>query len=984
MTAVNFEKIFYYSPIPAFILQDGFFRWVNLKMARITGYAEEELLRIPAEEIVHPDDRSIFTDTALSLPAGEGAPGDCLFRAVNRNKEVMCLHGFFSFIEFNGRPAVLGQLTDMTGQDTAAEALQKSEAKYREIVNNANDIIYIHDLKGNILWGNPMAAKTFGYTHKEFPGLNVRDIIDAETIARAEDYIRKRTREGKSEVGPYELLIYKKDGSPAWIEVSTRPLREKGKSVAILGIGRDITDRKRAEEALYREKERLAVTLASIGEAVIAVDTDGLITLINPVAESLTGWGADEAIGRPLTEVFRIINEYTREPVKNPVQKVLEEGKTVGLANHTVLISRDGTERSVDDSAAPIRDVKGEVIGVILVFRDVTVERRKEEELKESEHKYRTIFESTGTAMVIIEEDTTISLVNTECENLTGYAKEEVEGKKSWTEFVYKDDLERMINNHYQRRRDNTALRESYEFRLIDRWGRIKNILLTVSMIPGTGRSVASLLDITIRKRMEEEINIQKAYFQQLFENSPEAIAMLDNEDRIINVNKGFEMLFQYSAEELKGRKPNEVIVPESFLDEATAFSKSVLCGESIQKESVRMKKDGSLVNVSIVAYPIKYSDRQLGICAIYGDITYRKQAEEKLKYLSLHDSLTGLYNRAYFEQEMHRLEGERHAPVGIIMCDVDGLKLVNDTLGHHVGDTLLVAAANVIREPFRKGDMVARIGGDEFAVLLPNSPREVVENACRRIREAVDRYNEDNPKLPLSISIGYAIGDQIFEPANIFKEADNNMYREKLHRSQSARSAIVQILKKALEARDFITEGHADRLQDLVAALARAVGLSEGKVTDLRLLAQFHDIGKVGITDHILFKPSPLSADEAAEMRRHCNIGHRIAQSASDLAPIADWILKHHEWWNGKGYPLGLKGEDIPLECRILAIADAYDAMTSDRPYHRALSHEEAVSELKRSAGTQFDPSLVPIFLQIIEEYKNKVDNPGMHTGKV
>ena len=157
-------------------------------------------------------------------------------------------------------------------------------------------------------------------------------------------------------------------------------------------------------------------------------------------------------------------------------------------------------------------------------------------------------------------------------------------------------------------------------------------------------------------------------------------------------------------------------------------------------------------------------------------------------------------------------------------------------------------------------------------------------------------------------------------------------MYRIKLHSSQSTRSAIVQTLMKALEARDYITEGHADRLQELVAIVALSLGLPERSIGDLRLLAQFHDIGKVGIPDRILFKKGSLTNQEFAEMKQHCEIGHRIALSAPDLVPIADWILKHHEWWNGKGYPLGLKGEEIPLECRILAIADAYDAMTSDQ----------------------------------------------------
>jgi HD-GYP domain-containing protein (c-di-GMP phosphodiesterase class II) len=175
--------------------------------------------------------------------------------------------------------------------------------------------------------------------------------------------------------------------------------------------------------------------------------------------------------------------------------------------------------------------------------------------------------------------------------------------------------------------------------------------------------------------------------------------------------------------------------------------------------------------------------------------------------------------------------------------------------------------------------------------------------------------------------------------------------------------------MMRALKARDFITEGHADRLQVLVVRMARVLELPERTVNDLRLLAQFHDIGKVGVPDSILFKKGSLSKAEYSIMQRHCEIGHRIALSAPELVLIADWILKHHEWWNGEGYPLGLKGDEIPLECRILALADAYDAMTSDRPYRKAMSHEEAVSEIKRHAGTQFDPNLVPRFLEILDE---------------
>ncbi|VBB05049.1 pac motif [Lucifera butyrica] len=352
-------------------------------------------------------------------------------------------------------------------------------------------------------------------------------------------------------------------------------------------------------------------------------------------------------------------------------------------------------------------------------------------------------------------------------------------------------------------------------------------------------------------------------------------------------------------------------------------------------------------------------------VLSIIRDITDRKQMENQLKYLSWHDSLTGLYNRAFFEEELQRLTADPCQPLGIIVCDMDGLKLANDTLGHATGDELLLQAAKIIKNSLRNDDVLARIGGDEFAIILPHAPVPVVESICRRIRNAITNYNVKNHGHHLSISIGFAVSSHCLKDLKIlFKEADNKMYREKLLRKQTSRNTTVETVMKLLEARDFITEGHANRLQEFVANLGLSLELPRQKIADLCLLAKFHDIGKVGIPDRILFKPAPLTPEEKIEMQRHAEIGHRIACAAADLSHIAGWILKHHEWWNGKGYPLGLKEKDIPLECRILSIADAYDAMTNERPYRKALSREDAIAELIRGAGRQFDPDLVFKFI--------------------
>ncbi|MCY6369430.1 diguanylate cyclase domain-containing protein [Clostridium ganghwense] len=359
-------------------------------------------------------------------------------------------------------------------------------------------------------------------------------------------------------------------------------------------------------------------------------------------------------------------------------------------------------------------------------------------------------------------------------------------------------------------------------------------------------------------------------------------------------------------------------------------------------------------------------------VMGIVRDITERKNTEARIYEMSIHDNLTGLNNRNYFENELKQCQNaiENLSHFAMVICDLDGLKLINDTLGHSVGDEYLCTVANILRSCFREQDVIARIGGDEFGILMHNTSQEEIEEIKININQNIEHVNSNNKLVPFSISFGYEMYKEEYKDLReMFKEADNYMYREKLHHRQSTKSEIVQVLMKMLEARDFITEGHGDRLQELASKLAESVGMSDNEIKDMSLLGQFHDIGKVGISDAILFKSGKLNEEEAAEMKKHTEIGYRIAQSSPDLMHISDWIFKHHEWWNGQGYPFGLKEEEIPIQCRILSIVDAYDAMTNDRPYRKALKKETAISEIKRCAGIQFDPMLVDKFINILNK---------------
>ncbi len=471
----------------------------------------------------------------------------------------------------------------------------------------------------------------------------------------------------------------------------------------------------------------------------------------------------------------------------------------------------------------------------------------------------------------------------------------------------------------------------------------------------------------------QHELALQKEYFEQLFENSPESIAIIDAEDRIVRVNHNFVRLFGYTFAETQGSYINDLVVPAELREEGIEISSSVLSNKVVEKETVRRRKDGQLFDIFVLGYPIVVMGKQVGGYIIYRDISERKEAERRLTYASTHDLLTDMYNRRYFEQEMQRLDTGDYPAAGIIISDIDGLKLVNDTLGHAVGDNLLLQAARIIRDKVPAGAVLCRIGGDEFAVLLPVTDEASLQDIVGGIMAAISADNLNSREYVLSVSLGYAVrGPAHSSMDDVYREADSSMYREKLHRSSSARSALVKTLTEALHARDFITEGHADRLQELVEKLARAVGIPERRIGDLRLLAQFHDIGKVGIPDNILFKPGRLNEAETKIMRRHSEIGYRIAVASPDFHHIADWILKHHEWWDGGGYPLGLKGEEIPVECRILLIADAFDAMTQDRPYRQAMPTEEALREIAACKGVMFDPVLADKFIGLFTANHN------------
>ncbi len=467
--------------------------------------------------------------------------------------------------------------------------------------------------------------------------------------------------------------------------------------------------------------------------------------------------------------------------------------------------------------------------------------------------------------------------------------------------------------------------------------------------------------------RIEQELRASEKKYREILGSLEEGYYECDIAGRITFCNPAACRLFGGTTDEFTGISYKKLYKePELVYQRFNQVYKTGRPDNGFTAEMIR--KDGSILHVEISISPIRCPEGKVeGFRGVARDITERIMFQRQLEYQSMHDQLTGLYNRNYFEEELRRLSKTRDYPISMISADLNGLKLINDTMGHDHGDRLIRAAGELMQKSLRGSDILARVGGDEFAAILLKADERIAEKVIGRIRENINLYSDQNPDVHLSLSLGTSTANEVgITFTELFKQADDRMYLDKFSPSSSARSKIVKSLLAALSERDYIADGHGERLAMFCKNVGEKVGLPDRQMKNLNLLAKVHDLGKVGIPERILFKEGPLDDNEWKIMQQHPEKGHRIALSSNYLSGVANLILKHHERWDGSGYPLGLRGKEIPIECRIFSIADAYDSMTNIRPYSSATPKNEALEELKLCAGYQFDPELVDVFIEV------------------
>lgn len=465
------------------------------------------------------------------------------------------------------------------------------------------------------------------------------------------------------------------------------------------------------------------------------------------------------------------------------------------------------------------------------------------------------------------------------------------------------------------------------------------------------------------RKRAEDALRKEKALMDSIFYSVPGMIYLYDDQSRLVRWNKKHEDITGYSAEELskmklldwyKGDKISQKVIKEGVaraLQEGFAFAEADL-----------QKKDGTTVPMYLTASPFQMDDK-VYFTGIAIDITERRKKEAVIYDLSYHDHLTGLYNRRFYEEELRRLDVERNLPMTLIMGDVNGLKLVNDSFGHVAGDRLLKKVAEVLIKGSRVDDIIARLAGDEFVIILPKTDAFEAEQIIRRMKDLSSSEKIDS--IDISISFGYGTKYHPYENIEeIFKNAEDSMYKKKLSEGPNMRGKMIKVIINTLYQKNKREELHSLRVSSLCYNMGEALGMTDTDIDILKTAGLLHDIGKIAIDEDILNKSEKLTEEEFSELKRHSEIGYRMLNTVTDMTDIARSILHHHERWDGTGFPKGLKGEEIPYVSRIIAIANSYDDMTSDKVYEAAVPKEIAIEELIKKSGTKFDPELLQVFI--------------------
>lgn len=860
---------------------------------------------------------------------------------------------------------------------------------FNTVIDRVGDGITVSDKEGHFEIFNKRMQEITGYDIKEANSLHDFTVLlypepqeRGLALGRLNDVM---TVNGYREI---ETTIRAKDGSKKVLLVSTSFIRY-GNREMFLSVYHDITEHKKTE----LEIEHLASFPKLNPYPVLELNVSGDIIFSNKAAfDILEKLGIKNDTHAFLPKNIKDIIGSLRSQSKHPYYCEININSMV---------------------FGEFIDYMPEFDTVRIYAVDITERKQQEELVRANEERYRSYIELTGqlgwttNGYGEVEEDIP------SFRKFTGQTYEEVRGS-GWSKALHPDDLQNTLKIWEKAVTKKSTYEVEYRVRRYD--GVYRYFLargVPIFKEDGAIREwVGICIDITERKQQEELLRISEEKCRSIVTTSMDGFWLVDTKGCFLEVNEAYSKMTGYTREELLKMCISDVSVAFTP-DEIKQRIQKIIDSRHERFETRHRCKDGRIIDVEISA---NYTEvRGEGLFFVFlRDITERKWLQKELEQLAVKDSHTGLFNHRYLkeaiESTLSRAE-RKFTPFSVIMMDLDYFKSINDVYGHLFGDLVLKQFAEQLKKIVRAYDIVIRYGGEEFIIVSSDTDRENALVLARRILEKVNLFNfgdaEHKVKLKLSLGICSYPQDNVFMGMDMVKSADQALIKAKESGGNRVCSFLdlkaegeiitekpdVDSLKKkidkltvranqgliesifafakTIELKDHYTGAHVEKSVHYATKIAQELNLSKENIELFKQATMLHDLGKIGISETILHKKSKLNEKEFAEIKKHPQIGVDIIRPIQSLHPIIPLILYHHERWDGKGYPHGLKKESIPLGARIIAIADVYQALVSNRPYRKAYSKAKAIKIIKEGSGTHFDPEIVKVFLKILKQEK-------------
>ena len=697
---------------------------------------------------------------------------------------------------------------------------------------------------------------------------------------------------------------------------------------------------------------------------------------MSPVITKLTGYTPDEMESMSKTDTMSLINTDDAKEVSRVIEDAMSTPAGTPYSVEYRFKHKEGREIWLRDQFVIVVDDEGQPEALVGDTTDISKRKQADMSLRESEARYRNLSEGTSTFIWETDSEGLYTFIDGAFERLTGFQQDETVGRMHFYDLHPEDGREEFKTGAL------AMFASKQPFLDLPNQIVVKDgtaIWVSTNGLPlfnddGTLRGYrGNDTDITRRVNLEAQLYDERNLLEMTFFCVVEGMLTTDIEGCIVRMNSTAETLTGWPLDEAKGLPIQQVVHAIDSVTRQSRLSTATLVlanqNDSVDLENtILVARDGTERHIEGNRSPIRDKDgHNRGTILVFSDCTLKKTRIDTIEHLSFHDEMTGLYNRRFYEEELLRLDTARNLPLSFIIGDVNGLKLVNDSCGHLKGDELLRIVAVTLKKECRADDILVRLSGDEFAFLLPKTGSAEAEHLIVRLKNRLKLEHIDTYEV--SVAFGHATKQRKEEPfEKVFKAAEDSMYRSKVYESQNIHSKPISLVVASLIENNSREEHHSQHVSELCVGLTKKMGHSDATISRIRLAALMHDIGKIGVREAVLNKQGRLSDEEREEMQNHPEIGYRILSVVSGFSEISDLVLQHHERWDGTGYPNGLKGEEILLSARIISVVDAFEAMTSERTDQETLSHERAIDELRQCSGSQFDPEVVRVFIEMLE----------------